>query len=321
MKRGVIDLPNERSSHSFPTPRGGGLVIAAVVLVAYLGSSYLLSYDVSWGFVAGAFLIVIVSWLDDVYSISFVWRLLVHSIAAALLIYSDGYISIFSVPNGGTAFDIGGYGAVLTFCWIVWLINAYNFMDGIDGIAGVQAVSAGIGWLVIGFSFGFPAIYILGGAVTFASLAFLLHNWPPARIFMGDAGSAFLGFVFAAVPLLAKTGNRSDSGRFFVVAVLFVWVFVFDSVFTFIRRAIRGEKVWQAHRQHLYQRLIVSGYSHRRVTLLYAIISFAISAVAAAAFVYDSRILQYLTLILIAGSSVFLVSLTRKRWHLSEKSS
>jgi Fuc2NAc and GlcNAc transferase len=314
LKRGVLDQPNERSSHSAPTPRGGGLVVALVVLTVYVCASFIITYDVSWSFVAGALLILAVSWLDDMYSLSFVWRLLAHSLAAVLVIYYIGYVSSFPLPNSDQAFEIGSFGAVLTFCWIVWLVNAYNFMDGIDGIAGLQALTAGIGWLVVGIDLGLPVLYILGGTVVFACGAFLLHNWPPARIFMGDAGSAFLGFVFAVFPLLARSENGASSGYLFMAGVLFVWLFVFDSVVTFFRRLLRGERVWLAHREHLYQRLVLSGYSHRRTTVIYGTVSVLIAVTTAIWLTKPQMVPFYVlgSIILVASGALLLLCRNRK---------
>ncbi len=277
LKRGVLDHPNERSSHDTPTPRGGGLVLAIVVMAAYIIGSYLLGYDISVGFAVGALLIVLISWLDDVYTISFAWRLLVHSAAAVLVIYSCDYVTSIPTPFSSQPIEFGWFGAVITFGWIVWLVNAYNFMDGIDGIAGIKATAAAIGWILLNAASDVPSVYILSGTVLFASLAFLLHNWPPARIFMGDAGSAFLGFVFASLPLIAGRNDANRSGILLLAAISFVWLFVFDSAFTLIRRAMLRHKVWHAHREHLYQRLVRSGMSHRSTTLLYGVISMAVA--------------------------------------------
>jgi len=316
-----MDHPNERSSHSTPTPRGGGLVIAAVVLLSYLISSYLLSFELAWPFAAGAFVVVLVSWLDDVYSISFVWRLLAHSAAAGLLVYYARSAAVVAFPGIAGTIDLGYLGNALIFCWIIWLVNAYNFMDGIDGIAGVQAVAAGLGWLIIGLVAGVPPLYMLGGLVMFTSFAFLLHNWPPARIFMGDSGSAFLGFVFAGLPLLIRTENGIDAAPLFVVSVILVWLFVFDSVFTFLRRLFRGERVWQAHREHLYQRLVVSGYSHRRTTLIYGSLSL-LNAIAAGVTISRGDQRSALTLIaLLATESAGILILCARRKCLWGKNS
>ena len=178
-----------------------------------------------------------------------------------------------------TKINAGLFGAVLTFLWIVWLTNAYNFMDGIDGIAGTQALTAGIGWFVIGGISDFPLTGFYGGIIAFSTLGFLVLNWQPAKIFMGDVGSAFLGFTFAVMPLLARrefnltTKNSSDCSNLWVLGIVLVWLFVFDTVFTFIRRAVKKEKVWEAHRSHLYQRLVIKGFSHQTVTIIYGLIS------------------------------------------------
>jgi Fuc2NAc and GlcNAc transferase len=283
LKRGVLDHPNERSSHSSPTPRGGGLVMAIVIMAVYLGAASLIGYEVSIGFAVAAALVAAVSLLDDLYSISFAWRLLVHSISAALVIYSCGHVGLTDSAQMSFASVSDWIGAAMTFVWIVWTLNAYNFMDGIDGIAGLQAVTASIGWMIIGLYMGEPAILMLGGSILFASLAFLLHNWPPARIFMGDAGSAFLGFCFASMPFVARTFVEVGANRLFIAGIALLWLFIFDSIFTLIRRAARREKVWNAHREHLYQRLIRSGYAHRTVTLIYG----GLSAVAAVAAVFS----------------------------------
>ena len=138
-------------------------------------------------------------------------------------------------------------------------------MDGIDGIAGGQAVVAGLGWAALGWLSDQPLVGILGILLAASSLGFLGHNWPPARIFMGDVGSAFLGFTFA---VLAVAAAQRDA-RLALAGVLLVWPFIFDACFTFLRRLRNGENVFAAHRSHLYQRLVIAGYSHRTVTLLY----------------------------------------------------
>ena len=149
--------------------------------------------------------------------------------------------------------------------WIVGLTNAYNFMDGIDGIAGGLALIAGSGWAIIGFLSGQQFVGDIGALIAASNLGFLLHNWPPARIFMGDIGSAFLGFTLAVLPLIA---GRNDP-RLFIVGFLVVWPFIYDALFTLARRLARKENIFEAHRSHIYQRLVIAGYSHRFVTLTY----------------------------------------------------
>jgi UDP-N-acetylmuramyl pentapeptide phosphotransferase/UDP-N-acetylglucosamine-1-phosphate transferase len=184
-----------------------------------------------------------------------------------VVIAAIGYWHVIDLPIYGPLV-LGWGGAILTFVWIVGLINAYNFMDGTDGIAGGQAVAAGLGWALLGWNAGQPLVGGLGFLVACSSLGFLVHNWPPARIFMGDVGSAFLGYTLAVLPVMFG-GLGSDSGAAPVIGCALVWPFVFDPAFTFIRRLLHRENVLAAHRSHLYQRLIASGSSHRRVALIY----------------------------------------------------
>ena len=277
IKRSLLDIPNERSSHVEPTPRGGGLVIVLVSLIFYGVVGYLVPHTFSWGYFTGALLVAGISLIDDIYSISVIWRLLTHSIAAALLIADKGYWHTFYFLGTTLEVYIPTLGLALTFVWILWLINAYNFMDGIDGIAGVQAVAASAGWFAIGWLTGSAPAFYLGGVLLFSSLGFLIHNWQPARIFMGDVGSAFLGFSFAAMSLLAWTGNERTDPMLPMTSILLVWLFVFDTVITLMRRTLRRERVWRAHREHLYQRLVQSGWSHALVSTLYGLMAMAIS--------------------------------------------
>jgi UDP-N-acetylmuramyl pentapeptide phosphotransferase/UDP-N-acetylglucosamine-1-phosphate transferase len=167
-------------------------------------------------------------------------------------------------------------GIPLTFLWVVGLTNAYNFMDGIDGLAGGQAVVAGTTWLGLGLITGLPLVSLLGLFVAGSSLGFLVHNWSPARIFMGDVGSAFLGFTLAVIAVLGSL----ESPELAYAGVLVVWPFIFDTSFTILRRLRRKENIFEAHRSHLYQRLVIAGYSHRSVALLYLCLA-AIGSVSA----------------------------------------
>ena len=264
----LLDFPNERSSHTRPTPLGGGLVIVilstAGLIFAWLrypatSPAALVAYLV------GAWLIAGVSWLDDLRSLPNRVRFAAHALGAILAVLAFGYSRVVSIPLV-TPLDLGWVGLVATFVWIVGLTNAYNFMDGVDGIAGGQAVVAGLAWSILGWLSDQPLVGILGLLLAASSLGFLGHNWPPARIFMGDVGSAFLGYTFAVLPVIAAQHNP----RLALAGPLLVWPFVFDTAFTFLRRLRNRENVFAAHRSHLYQRLVIAGYSHRTVTLLYS---------------------------------------------------
>ncbi|MCA9947214.1 MAG: hypothetical protein KC449_27230, partial [Anaerolineales bacterium] len=274
----LLDIPNERSSHTQPTPRGGGVIIAAVTLVGVwivwfsmenqtiAQSSYLL---LSYG--AASLLVASVSWVDDFHPLSNRLRFGVHTLAAMLVIVGVGYWQNFTLPVFGNI-SLGIVGIPFTLVWIVGLINAYNFMDGIDGLAGTVALIAGSTWALIGYYYGSELVLNLGLLVAASSFGFLLHNWPPAKIFMGDVGSAFLGFTFATLPLLTlRLAIREPSTNLFLsTGVLVIWPFLFDSIFTLLRRLSHGEKIWEAHRSHLYQRLVIAGFRHSFVTALYA---------------------------------------------------
>lgn len=279
LKKGMLDFPNERSSHTRPTPRGGGIGIVFVNIA--VGAALLIGLPVplvvppfSFFQIAmvmeGALLIAAVSWLDDVrHGLNPASRLVVHSAAAALAIISLGGWDRVELPFIMTI-DFRWIGFLLIFFWIVGLINAYNFMDGIDGIASVQAVTAAAGWTAAGFLSGSPFLFTVGILIGFSAVGFILQNWPPAKIFMGDIGSAFLGYTFAILPLLAGPSFSNLQGeRLPVAGLLMVAPFVVDATFTILRRISRKEKIFQAHRSHLYQRLVLSGLSHRTVSLLY----------------------------------------------------
>lgn len=270
LRRDIIDVPNERSSHTIPTPRGGGLVIVLLCLLFFTAYALAAPAFVLWGYIIGASIIALISWFDDLSEVSFVWRFLAHAVAALLVVYSAGFFDVVLLPLFGTVILGSFAGIILTFIWIVWFTNAYNFMDGIDGIAGMQAVIAGLGWLLIGKFLGFADISFYGGVIAFASAGFLVHNWQPAKIFMGDVGSAFLGFSFAVLPLLSMSRNKIEVKALPFIAVSLVSVFVLDTVYTFFRRLRKREKVWQAHRSHVYQLMVINGRTHQFVTLIYS---------------------------------------------------
>ncbi len=274
VRRNVLDIPNERSSHSEPTPRGGGIVIFAVCLAGYAAQGFFGDGAFLWSYLAGAVLIAAISLWDDFRHLPVVARFGVHSLAAVLIIAETGGFTVLEGTMPAWAVRI------FTFFWIVWLVNSYNFMDGIDGIAGLQAVTAGICWAGFGYLAGVPSAVFMGAVVGASSLGFLYHNWAPARIFMGDAGAAFLGFTFAVIPFFPGRAGGEVPGWFMTAAAVPVWFFLFDSVYTFLQRLSRRDRVWRAHREHVYQRLVIRGAGHASVTLLYGFLSAGIGAAA-----------------------------------------
>lgn len=274
VRREILDIPNKRSSHVRPTPKGGGIVIVAVTIAILVFAAWQggILFDIA-PLLGGAVLIAVVSWFDDLKPLPSILRFAVHTVAALIAIYSVGYFNFIEVPFVTINWSDSLRGQIVTLLWIVGLTNAYNFMDGIDGIAGTQGLTAGLGWALIGFFIGQPFIVLFGGLLAASSLGFLWHNWHPAKIFMGDVSSAFLGYSFAVLPLLAMKYSDQDDARFPVIGVVLVWTFVFDAVLTFLRRAWRRENIFAAHRSHLYQRLVIAGFKHDSVSLLYGFLS------------------------------------------------
>jgi UDP-N-acetylmuramyl pentapeptide phosphotransferase/UDP-N-acetylglucosamine-1-phosphate transferase len=279
----LLDMPNARSSHSIPTPRGGGVG----VLIGMLAGAFAVSIvDHRHLSVEGAMVLTAVaavaaiSFLDDLRPLPSWLRLLVHLGAAVLAVRAIGSYDVITVPLAGS-WAVGTTGVVLSIVWCVGLTNAYNFMDGIDGIAGIQGVAAGLTWGVIGACSGDFVVAAGGLVMVSAVLAFLRSNWHPARLFLGDVGSATLGFVFAVLPLLASR-QAADPGLIPAAGLLAVWPFVFDAIYTFARRLRRGEDVLAAHRGHFYQRLVVAGWSHAGVATLYGALALLGGAAAVA---------------------------------------
>jgi UDP-N-acetylmuramyl pentapeptide phosphotransferase/UDP-N-acetylglucosamine-1-phosphate transferase len=235
----------------------------------YLGLNPTVNISSMASYTVGGILIAGVSWLDDWRSQPNWLRFLVHSTGALLAIYGFGALPIDGLLKNWSA--VGWIGPVVTYFWIVGLTNAYNFMDGIDGIAGGQAAVAGLGWAAVGWLNGQYFMVCFGLLLAATSLGFLCHNWPPARIFMGDVGSAFLGYTFAVLPLMFKSllSGRENGRCVIMAAILPIWPFIFDSTLTLLRRLRRGENVFSAHRSHLYQRLVIAGHSHGSVSFLY----------------------------------------------------
>ncbi len=257
--RNLLDVPNARSSHTRPTPRVGGVGLVAGVAAGQAAASALGSPTLEHAVVlaSGALILVAISVVDDLRSLPALVRLAAQTGIAGVVVWQ-------AAPAAGAGGQWPIWIALLTGGWIVGLVNAYNFMDGIDGIAGGQAIVAAAAWSAVGVATGDAAVAVAALTIGAGCAAFLVFNAPPATVFMGDGGSAFLGFVFAVLPL---GGSRPFWS--IAAAACFVWPFLFDTAVTLLRRLGRGENVLQAHRSHLYQRLTSTGLSHARVTWLY----------------------------------------------------
>jgi UDP-GlcNAc:undecaprenyl-phosphate GlcNAc-1-phosphate transferase len=267
----VMDLPNERSSHSRPVPKSGGIAFVSTFLIGSLIIYFVA--DIAriddryfWGYVVTAVLLAIVSFVDDVTQKTFFVKVLTQMVCVGVVLTSGVVLTRLAIPYWGEI-ELGWAGYVLSFLWILGLTNAYNFMDGLDGLAAGVAVIAAAFLCAIAFQQKSVFVYISSYVLLAGAAGFLLFNFPPAKIFMGDIGSAFLGFTFAT---LAVIGSSLDLGRlsFYIVPML-LFHFIFDTFFTFVRRLMRGEQIHLAHRTHLYQLLNRTGYSHRTVSLFH----------------------------------------------------
>jgi len=260
----LVDRPNARSSHSTPTPRGGGLSMVAVTAcgVAVLYAAGMLPLPLTAPLVLGGLSVAAVGFWDDVHSAPVAVRITVHVGAAVLAVYCLGTASVIRI--GDSVADLGTMGPVLGVLAIGWILNLFNFMDGIDGIAASEAAcvlfgAAGLGLFVAQCSPTQVAPELVTGA---ACLGFLRWNWPPAAIFMGDVGSGFLGYVIAVI---AVHSSQTSAINFFAWLIL-GGVFFVDATLTLCRRLLRRERVHQAHRTHAYQWLARRWGSHSRVT-------------------------------------------------------
>lgn len=265
----LLDVPNIRSSHTLPTPRGGGVAIVVMVLagLVFLWGLGALAGTLVVGLGVGGALVAGVGYLDDRGHVSARWRLLVHVSAAVFLVAVLG--SLPPLPMPGFELQSGWLGLGLAVVFVVWMLNLYNFMDGIDGIAGVQAVTvSGSTALLLWFSDhgNLATLVALYGA---ASLGFLVWNWPPAKIFMGDAGSGFLGFSFGALAV----GSFAETGFPLWAWLILLSVFLVDASVTLVRRVLRGERFYEAHRSHAYQHASRRYGAHLPVTLAVGVIN------------------------------------------------
>jgi Fuc2NAc and GlcNAc transferase len=261
----LLDIPNARSSHSLPTPRGGGVAIVVVFMLGnlILFQCGLLSSTALCAFLGAGAWIAVVGFIDDHQHIPARWRLLAHFIGAAWGLFWLGLptLSLFGI-------DFTTVGYVLAAFYLVWLLNLYNFMDGIDGLASIEAIGVCVGGVLLLLGTDSTDYYNLL-LLIMAVAGFLLWNFPPAKIFMGDAGSGFLGITLGLFSIQAA----HQSPQLFYSWLILLGVFIVDATWTLTRRFLRGEKVYEAHRSHGYQFASRQYSSHKTVTLAVAAIN------------------------------------------------
>lgn len=286
----ILDQPNERSSHRIQTVRigGVGIVVSFFVALAFLFvNSHLVETNLRrslLGLGLGGVIVSAASFVDDIYSASPKYRywssvVLKYSaqvIATFVAIYCGNHITSISVGDKDVAIPL--LGNLISFLWIIWMANAYNFMDGIDGLAGGSGVIYALFTGLVALSVGQETVSRLCLILAASCLGFLLHNFPRARVFMGDVGAVFLGYSFGTISLMLSAGKLNSNA--FIALLIVYAAFTYDATFTLVRRIWREKKAFGPHRTHLYQRLTIQGLSHKQVTLTYYLVSILLGVLA-----------------------------------------
>ena len=260
---GMIDLPGVRSSHERPTPRGAGLAVAAIGLGITLLAAWAgwLSRPAAIALSGGGALVAGVSWVEDWRGVSWRWRVAAQALAATWALAWLGGFGPLDLGDRSVA--LGPTGGIVALLGIIWGTNFFNFMDGIDGLAGAETVVVGGVGGVLLLAGGEPGLACVALALAGAAAGFLRHNWAPARVFLGDVGSTYLGFTLCTVAV--ASANRGSVPM--IVWGILLGAFVFDATVTLVRRVLDGRSVCEGHREHAFCRAVRAGWSHAQVTL------------------------------------------------------
>lgn len=264
LNKNLIDMPNDRSSHTIPTPRGGGLSIVVIflVVISFVDS---LSSDIYFALFGSGVLIAGVGFWDDHDHIPAKWRLLSHFLASFWVLYWLGGVVELHIFNYHINSGFVGLG-IIAFL-LVWLLNLFNFMDGIDGIAASETIFVACAGAYFTWLNGSENLTYISLILAAATMGFLILNWSPAKIFMGDVGSGFLGLMLGIICYASVLQGVS----IWIWLILFA-VFLIDSGMTLLRRILNGEKWYEAHCSHAYQHA-ARKWGHKRVTISVMIIN------------------------------------------------
>jgi UDP-N-acetylmuramyl pentapeptide phosphotransferase/UDP-N-acetylglucosamine-1-phosphate transferase len=275
----IPDPPNARSLHERAVPRSGGLAITLALIAAAVAASIQVALmEAAPGLVPGFLLVAAVSYSDDRWGVPAPVRLFVHAGSALLLVKGGLSVGMLNIIGTGITLPLW-LATVATLLFVTWMVNLYNFMDGVDGLAGGMAVMGFGAFALLGYRAGDPVYMTAALIVAAAAAGFLVFNFPPARCFMGDTGSSTLGFLVAAFVLWG-------SYQWIIpiwISLLVFSPFVVDATVTLLRRLLKGERFWEAHDTHYYQRLIRAGWSHRKTAIAaYGLMAFCALAAAVA---------------------------------------
>lgn len=301
----IVDLPNDRNLHQGVIPRGGGLVIITSLLIALIVAA-LISDRTSLftGLAVIVFAWASLSWWDDKSDLTPKFRLLIQLVICILTVSAFGWVTQI------LGLSLSWFGPLLSVVGLLWMANLYNFMDGLDGLAASQTIVASISlafWFFMHQDLALALVCVVVGA---SSYGFLLLNWNPAKIFMGDVGSIGLGGFFGTLFIIGSSRYDLSIVSFFVLFA----VFIVDATATIIMRARRGEKIWLPHRQHFYQRLANAGYAHSKIALAGLILMLICSVFATLGVLYHDMIwLSLIAVLLITAVSAVLVIYLEKR--------
>lgn len=264
LKKNLIDIPNDRSSHSIPTPRGGGLSIVILFLfsITFVDT---LSNDIFFALLGSGLIIAIIGFWDDHDHIPAKWRLLAHFTASFWVLYWLGGFTELHIFNYNI--NLGFIGLILVAFLFVWLLNLFNFMDGIDGIAATEAIFVLCAGAFFSWMHGLESLMFVTLMLAASTMGFLFLNWPPAKIFMGDVGSSFLGLMIGIIAYV----NISQGTPVWIWLILLA-IFLIDSGVTLLRRILNGQKWYEAHCSHAYQHA-AKKWGHKKVTISVIVIN------------------------------------------------
>jgi len=319
--RSMLDIPNARSSHDVPVPRGGGIVLVFTWCLGMV-STWALRFPLPNlgilapdGFVVAATIgmvsLAVLGYLDDRRDLNPFLKLFIQiAVAVQALSLSGLRLAEIGLP-WGTGWDLGPWGWLASGLWLVGFTNIYNFMDGINGLAFTQLIFGGTTFCLLGVTTSDYELAISGALAAGSAVGILKYNFPKANVFMGDVGSLPLGFLLALMGLRSAFGPRSE-GISFLIPVLILWPFLYDGTFTLINRIVHRRNPVRPHRSHLYQRLVVLGLSHKGITIRYGAAMLLCSAAGFAMQYCSLKLSQVLLGIILAVSALYTVMIVRR---------